>query len=416
MTSDVLGDTDPRLFMQERGLTKIVQYDLPPMFGGSRHRNEPDINDNSGDVSITDDGGELRLHLGADGADRIDLPSSLHSQYRSGTYGDVSIGMRINEPMEGGQKVLWGHFDEKAGAGYGLDKDGLFTFWRQQGDDTIYRADSPTDERDWNRKGEDVSIDISDGHIFHILMRMYGHGPLLWYTEVKDESTHGAPPQVLDKRVYPGSINIADFNKPLRVVANNGGTDQTLNAHVAGRQFTLWGDQGTFEKRSTSNIIKGYTTSTTNWEPMIAVRKKSTFPPGSSRPNSVRAVVAQIAARADADAEIRYTQEADVINSDADFLSQGSMQDPAETAVETIIDNAGTNGNEYTSGTSEITLGSDKGDQLAHGFLTGGKFSAEPVQEDAQVPMGRRTVGVMWVRSASSNTAVDAALRTEQQF
>jgi len=414
-----LGDGDPRLWLQRRGLDKVVQYDLPPMYGGSRHRNDIDITDDSGSAEIVDESGELKLHLGDNDGDKIVLDSAVDMQYRSGTFADLSVGVRIPEGPVGEQYVLWGPFDDNAGVGYRYDKNGLFTFRRRNGDDTTYGPQSATLPADnqW-RLAPTKAVDLSVGHVFHVLSRMYGHGPILPYVELKDPSTGLAPAVPLDRRVYSKQINVEDFNKPIRVEVAANGTAEPLDVYLGGRQYTLWGDKGTFEQRSTTDIIKSYTTSTTDWEPLIAIRKKASFPPGTGRRNTVRAVVEQIAARAGDDAEIRYTQKANVENPDADFLSQGSMQEDAETAIETIIDAGGDNGNEYQAAadTSEISVGADRGGQLAHGFLTGGNFSAEPVQEDAQVPIGHDTTGVLWVRTASTGVTVDAAVRYQQQF
>ena len=403
--------------MNRNGFEKQVQMDFPPMYGTSRHRNEVDANDDSGNVELVEDGGELKIHLGASGADEYTLTTQADGQYRAGTYAEAAFGVRIPTGLTGQQEVRVGLDAPFSGLGWGFDAKSLFTFWTREGSITRYRPEDILADPDWT-VGPGVNVDPAAGNIYKCLARMYGYGPLLWALEQKYQGLNGAPNVPVDKRIYEGKVNVQDFNKPLRVVVKNGGTASALDVFIGGRQYSIWGKSGKFEFRETTDIIRNFSTAGTGtWEPLIAIRKKPSFPPGTSRRNSVRVGARQLSVSPDGPIEMRYTQEADVQNPDSDWLSQGSMRDDSETAVETIIDSGGENGNEYQdpADTSDIQVDSDRGGQFGHLFASGQNNKTQPAEKRMEVPLGTQTNGVLWVYSNQSVT-LDATLGYEQQL
>jgi len=367
MSDPVLGEMPIRQWMADNNLQKSVQVDFPPMYGASRHRNEFS---SSGGASLSENDGSLHIDLGANGSDRFVLGTNVDGQYRSGTFAEGAFGIRIPGGLQGDQEVRWGLDAPRNGVGWGLDATSFFTYWKQGDSITRYRPEDKPDP-DWLLSSAS-NITAASGQVFKILARMYGHGPVLWALEQKYPGLHRAPSVPVDKRVYDEKINVRDFNKPLRVIAENNGTAAEMDVFVDGRQYTIWGQPGNFERRITTDLIRSFTTAGSGtWEPLIAIRKKPEFPAGTSRRNSVRVAARSIRASADGDCELRYTQEADVTNPGSDYLSQGSMKDPSETAVETIIDQGGTNGNEYTDATADLQVDTDKGGQFGHLFASG---------------------------------------------
>lgn len=281
---------------------------------------------------------------------------------------------------------------------------------REAGKDTIYRppVHADTEEQEWNLdpldgSGEsDLSLDILDGSIFHTLFRLYGHGPVIQYAEPKDAANDRAPEVAVDQRVYPTQINIVDFNRQLRAEVENGGTDQNLDLYIGGRQYSLWGDKGTFERRDIPTVVEGYSPGTT-YEPIIAVRKQPDFPPGTSRGNSVSVRIVNIDAVSDGSAQLRLTFDADVTNEN-DF-SPPEGWDNTEAATETInVDN-----------TAPQVDGAQQGLTVAHAFVNGSRSVSQAIEERSELPLGADTEAVLWAKSGG-NATVKASMTVEEQW
>lgn len=395
-----------------------TQYDLPPMWGTSRLRDESSITDSSGSAQITEDAGEIKLETGANGSDRVELRTAQYAQYRAGLYGDASMQIRPESLPTGNQVMRWGYFDDNSGFGWGLDSTGIFTFFREGGSDTIYRPsdDATSDSAKWqvdDLDGQDdsnnpsgINLDPLDGHVFHIIFRAYGGGIVRWAVEARDDtgSTPMVRPVEVDRRKYDGKINIVDFNRQLRVELDNNTTGTARILYIGARQFSLLGDTATFERRTVTPIVRGLqVTSNDTYVPVLAVRKKSNFPTTESRGNSVRTRIAQMAARSNGDGEVTLTVDANVTNSDSDWTDP-ERWDTEETAIEVIDDTV-------TSITQD-----DVGQQVSHIWLSGSNNSQDVIERTAQFDLGAAIEAIVWARTASSNTTFDVSLAVEEQW
>lgn len=397
--------------LKRNRLTKQVQGGIPPYYGVSRLRDETEITDSSGNAEVTEDGGEIRLSTGADGADRVVLRSAEPFQYREGTYLNPSLGIRP-EKLPDGQVMRWGYFNDESGIGWGYDADGIFTFKREAGTDTIHRPpeSATSEEKTWNRDplngtgASGVDLDVEAGNVFEMIGRLYGEGPIRWSVEAKDEKGDRAPGVVVDARVYPDEINMVDFNRPLRVEIDNNGTAQSIDLYVGGRQFSLWEDAGTFETRDVTPIARGISIgSADTWENIMAIRKKEGFPPGTGRPNSIRAVVRQIEMIASQDVEVRALFDATTDLQDADY---GEPEDwpAAETGIEVAL-----------ASVTAFTMSED-GLPISHQVGSGSFFAAGTAEEDSTIPIGQDQEVVVQVRSPSTGAdAVDVLAVTVQE-
>lgn len=395
-------------------LQSEVQYDIPPMWGPSRLRNEITKTDASGSVGVTEDTGELKLSTGADGSDRVELRTSQYAQYRSGLFGEAAFGIRLSELPSGDQVARWGYFDDQAGFGWGVDAESVFTFYREAGSDTIYRPPAHADDAasEWrldplDGTGESgLDLSILDGSVFHTAFRLYGHGPVIQYAEPKDSDAHRAPEVAVDRRVYPTQINLVDFNRQLRAEVENGGTAQNLDLFLAGRQYSLWGDKGVFERRPVPVVSDGYTIgSSGTWEPVLAIRKKPDFPPGTNRGNSVSTRIIEIGGRPTGDAQLKLTLDADVTNGDGDWVTPEDWDDD-ESAIEVI--NAET--------TTPQVSGAQEGLRTEHAFLQGGVFSSRATTERSNIELGAAIEAVLWAYSASGTPDIDVRVEIEEQW
>lgn len=391
-------------------LKSQVQYDIPPMWGPSRLRNEITKTDTSGSAGVSEDTGELKLSTGADGADRVELRTSQYGQYRSGLYGEAAFGVRMTELPSGDQVARWGYFDDQAGFGWGVDSESIFTFYREAGSDTIYRPPAHADDEAsaWTEDPLDgtgdsgLTLSVLDGHVFHTVFRLYGHGPVIQYVEAKNDGDGRAPEVPVDRRVYPSQINLVDFNRQLRAEVENGGTDQNLDVYLGGRQYSLWGDKGVFERRDIPTVVEGYSPGA-SYEPIIAVRKQPNFPTGTSRGNSVSVRVVNIDAVADGAAQLRMTFDADITNP-GDYTPPDGW-DNSEAATETI----------NVDDTAPQVDGTQPGLTVAHAFVDGSRSVSQAIKERSELPLGAATEAVLWAKT-SANATVKASLTVEERW
>ena len=401
--------------LKRNRLTKRVQSDLSPGRGVSRLRDETTIEDPNaaGGAEITEDDGEIRLSTGDDGDQRVILETAEPFQYRSGTYANPSMGIRP-EKQPSGQVMRWGYFNDDSGVGWGYDSDGLFTFRRESGNDTKHRPPEKavSEEKTWNRDPLDatgrtgVNLDPEIGHVFEIMARFYGEGPIRWAIEAKDPSLERAVQVVVDSRVYPDKINQVGFDRPIRIEIDNNGTASGLDLFVGGRQFSLWEDAGTFEKREVTEVARGLGISAGDaWENVMAIQKKPSFPPGTTRQNTVRAVVSQIEMIASQQVEVRVAFDAETDLGDSDYTEPEGWP-ASETATEYAL-----------ASETPFSVTTD-GLPIFHQVGSGSFFTPGTAEEESEVPVGAEQEVVVQARSPSTGAdTIDVlAVTVEEQW
>lgn len=384
-----LGEGSVKAHLMRLQVPTSVQFSLKPTWGVSRIR---DLISTANGGTVAETGGEIQVSSSTNANGTATLTTNERGQYRPGTWGEPSVGVRIPQSgnLSGSQEWKAGYYDGNNGLGWGEDATSVYTFRQSGGNETKYRPS------DW-QVGAITPEDLRNGLVLHVLFRWYGHGPARWFGEPKLVAEHYANERQIDHRIWPEEISLVDPNQPLRVEVDNGGTSGSdLSVFIGGRQFALWG-QGRrgFEQRGTPLTERGYTiTSTDTWESVVAVRKKDTFGP-SGRPNTVRVVEARFNAIASKLSEMRVTYDATV--SGATWTAPEDV-DPTETAVE------------RSSGTSFTT--SDQGRPIDNALIDqgGGALSLSE-----RVPLGDETTMLLQVRSATSSATFDSILGILQE-
>jgi len=378
-------------------LPTTIQFDLKPTWGVSALRSKTSTNGTGATVGET--GGEIEVASGTDGAGSASLTTIRRGQYRSGTWGEASLGIRLGSDPSGDQVARWGYFDEQNGFGWGADSEGVFTFRRKNGTDTVRRpSDWKGDPLDKSGPSS-ITLSLVDGAVFHNLYRWYGHGPSVWFVEPKARSSQQTPEVKVDWQVYRGEISITDPNQPLNVEVDNGGTAENLSVYVGGRQFAIWGLREKSAVRNVPLIARSYSiTSADTWEPIMALQKKATFGP-SGRDNTVKSLIKRIGALASgANVEIRLTLDAE---------TDATYKDPEGwTASETSI--------ERSDGTFSVTT---DGEPIVHGMVASGssKNAAGTTKRNARIPLAEDQEAVLWGRSANTPTIPVAKVMVEEQ-
>lgn len=395
----------------------VVQMALKPTWGTSRFRDNV-TTANGGSVAET--GGEIKVSAGTSANGSAIIETVERGQYRSGTWGHGSVGIRVPSPdgVTGEQVARWGYFDADNGFGWGVDATGVFTFRRKSGSDTVYRppADAPSQDAEWNHDPMNgagpsgLTLDISEGMVFHTVFRWYGHGPCAWYIEPKDTAAQWASEVVVDQRVYPDEVSLPDPNQPIRVEVDNGATSGSeLDVYMGGRQFALWGGGGSaFQQRTTNAVFSDGTGLTIpnddTWYPLLAVRRKSTFGP-SGRTNSVRVVTREVEVASAGQLRMRVAFDATpTLNGLSWGAPDGVPTD--ETALETVVTN------------SNLDLEATGGIPIIQEPLSGSFFSPSHVEVQDRMPLGNATVATLDVKndSAAGVDVTFAGLKLEEQW
>ncbi len=212
------------------------------------------------------------------------MSSAEKGRYQSGYAGEAGIGVRLPALPTGNQVVRWGLFDEENGVFFGVDGTSSFVAIRRAGVDTVIPQAS------WNVDPLDgtgpsgATLDLSKGNIFQIDFTWYGYGVIEFRVVIPDPTTLAQEVITVNRYAPSGETSLADPNLPLRAEINNDGTASALQVFVGGRQYSIIGNYNpTFRITSERRTI----TTTTTLTPVISFQRKTEFPAGSGRPNSV---------------------------------------------------------------------------------------------------------------------------------
>lgn len=244
--------------------------------------------------TTSDTNGVIQLSTGADATGRVMIRSRERARYIPGTH--LISGVRVRGPpgssLQSGQFYEFGPTDSQNGFGFGVDGDtGAYVFI-EDGDDKqkIYRSNWNQDtlsSETPNPSGTTWSPDESA--IYHVEYKWYGDGMIRWYIFAYDNDGNDRERILVHEMAFVGETSVEDPNQPITVRADNNGTGSNFDLYLGGLGFGAVPDVEAPE-RPVSEFISDYTITApeNEWVPLIALRKKSEYPPGSGRTNSAR--------------------------------------------------------------------------------------------------------------------------------
>ena len=235
--------------------------------------------------SVTNTATEYNLNTTAVGADSASLESVLRGRYEPGYAGEAGIGVRIPVSPTGNQVARWGLFDSQNGAFFGATSTNNFVAIRRGGVDTVINQSSWNVDKLDGTGPSGVTLTLSKGNIFQIVFTWYGYGVIEFRVVVPDPTTLAQEVITVNRFSPTGQTSFIDPNQPLRAEISNGGTANSFNLFVGGRQYSIIGKYDptfrvTSERRTITNI-------TTFLRPVISFTRKAVFPAASARANSV---------------------------------------------------------------------------------------------------------------------------------
>lgn len=260
--------------------TPIVE--LTSVYGLSDLR---DIVETTGSGTVTNTTVEYQVSVTAGPTDSATLDSAERGRYMPGYAGQAGIGVRIPSPPAASQVFRWGLFDDQNGAYFGQSiSNGIFVAIRRAGSDLIIPQTA------WNvdplngTGPSGINLNLALGNIFQITFTWYGYGVVEFSVVVQNPATLAQQVVTVHRFKPANQTSFADPNLPLRAQIVNGGSAAARSIFVGGRQYSILGKfdpsfRITSERRSLQVNPTGI--------PVISFQRKSVFPAGSGRSNSV---------------------------------------------------------------------------------------------------------------------------------
>ncbi|WP_165868464.1 hypothetical protein [Natranaerovirga hydrolytica] len=278
-----MGPSVSSQFDELRTATRTPIIELQSVYGISELR---DIVNTVGSGTVTNTTVEYQISTTTGATDEATLDSVERGRYMPGFAAQAGIGMRIPASPTQDQIFRWGMFDDENGAFYGQSiADGIFVGIRRAGVDTIIPQTA------WNIDPLDgtgpsgITLDLSLGNIFHVTFSWYGYGVIEFNIVVQNPATLAQEVVTVNRYRPANETSLADPNLPLRAqIENNGTTDGARDIFVGGRQYSIIGEFNpefriTSERRNVTVGTAGF--------PVLSFQRKTIFPAGSARPNSV---------------------------------------------------------------------------------------------------------------------------------
>jgi len=277
-----VGPTVSSQFNELRVARKSPIIELTSVYGVSDLR---DVVVTTGAGNVTNTATEYSVNTTASGADSAILESAMRGRYEPGFAGEAGIGVRIPISPTGTQIARWGLFDSQNGAFFGSTSTNIFVAIRRAGVDTVINQSAWNVDKLDGTGPSGATLTLSKGNIYQIVFTWYGYGVIEFRVVIPDPTTLAQEVITVNRFSPTGQTSFADPNQPLRAQIDNAGTATSFNLFVGGRQYSIIGKyeptfRVTSERRTVSNV-------TTTLTPVISFARKTVFPTGSARTNSV---------------------------------------------------------------------------------------------------------------------------------
>ena len=377
------------VFQEQLTAFRSSQMNFKPTWGVTTYRYKK-VTTGTG-AAAAELNGEFRLQSGTATSNVTSIETNQRGQYQAGAMGQAGIGFRMPAAPTGTQYAKWGYSDfVNSGFYVGQDVTGIYVAYITGTVETkIYQADWNGDKL--NGSGASgLTLTPANGSISQIDFIWYGYGDIKFSFIVFNTTT------LLSQKVEAHTIkinesaSIIDPNQPLKFQVGNGASSDTdFSLYIGGHQFGIINGYSTPQSRIISTILSNFTTATnTDWQPLIAIRKKATF---NGRPNSVNVSLDDLQISADGELETRITFGGTTNN-----LEWGTPLNvlATETAVETKV-----------TGETPLTTSAD-GSSIDYGFVAASKSTVNTFANDVALTLGSDIEIILSVRRLTGSGAI----------
>lgn len=378
--SDLYGVTR---FGEQLTALRTSQMNFKPTWGISTLRYATSVT--GAGAAVGETSGEFRLQSGTANSSNASIQTNQRGQYQAGTMGQAGIGVRIPTAPTSTAFCEWGYTDFTNGFYFGVDGTGKYVAYVTGGSVTkVYQTSWNVDKLD-GTGASGYTLTLSDGNVSQIDFTWYGYGDIEFSYLVYDGTTNKIVKTPCHRLKIVGAASVVDPNQPLTFRVGNGASTTTnVSLYVGGHQFSTIDGNSISQARIGGELLTSYTTAlSTNWQPLIAIRKTATF---NGRTNSVRVRFNNFQVAADADMQIRYTVGGTTSNL---AWAAPTGRTATETAVETKV----------TGGTALTT--STDGEPFDYEFVSasgGGASRTGSTSLDTDITLGATQELILWVR------------------
>lgn len=306
---------------------------------------------NGGSVDLENGFISLETSTSANGSSA--LTTVEYGRYEPGRVVQVGIGVIPTTPPTGDAIAEWGAFTDSNGA-YFHQKVGSFC--------VVYENAGTEDETCGvsNFNGETKPDDFDptvDGAVYVINMNWYGIGGAEYIAYYADEDAPGTLSRwVMHRHAPTNGQSFEDPNLPIKISADNGTSGANVEYQVGGRRYDVTGVvQAEFRRSGDYRLNQTVTASGSPITPLICIRRKSEWPPGSGRTNTVGVYIDSFEIVTDVDTVVWI-----MLNPDLTGASWGTPEAhvSSETAIETDTSSTSLSNQEAVSGPYLIPGGS----------------------------------------------------------
>jgi len=342
-------------------------------------------------VSTPSSGNGYQLSTTAVALDAATLDSAINSQHNMGTAAESAIEILLPVSPTGNQVVRWGIFSSQDGFCFGQDSTGIFIATRLASVETkVYQSSWNGDKL--NGTGvSGLTLSLAKGNQFQFTY-IFAFGVVEFRVVMQDASNIE---QVITVHRYRlnNAPNMNDPNLPIRAQIQNGATATALSLFVYSRSYAILGVPD-FSRRITSERRLSVSVTTT-FLPLVSFRKKTIFPSGTTRPNSVTV----------------YIQGLDILT-DADCIYQIRLASTLTGASFTTLSDTPTSETCLEADVSATAINTATGTLIYEGLVPSIKNSTSLTTKDSisLVVPGNQII-TLAIRSVSGTATVSSVLR-----
>jgi len=373
--------------------TNIFNY-LSTVGDVSSLRNEVEV---TGSATVSNTGQEYQVSTTADGGDGAILRTKERGRYSPGVTAEVGIGIRTVERPTGNQLWRAGAFNGSDGVYFGEDSNGVFVAREKGGTekDKVYQSNWNLDAV--NGSGDDDvnpsnrELDLDEGVILRVVYAWYGHGQIQFQVVIRDEEDDSQM-VIPVHNIYPvAETSTEQANLPVEATVDNEGTADGYDLFVAGRQFSIIGDEAPNTRINGENRFGQSVDG--SWTPLIGFQKQLGQDNIDVKPDS-------FTVSTDANIEIAVLSESE--------LSDGTYELPSQTSSSETVVNVNDNASGFT------TEGERRFTDIVVSGGRGNSSDRTGAQLDFNTPAEEEIV--LAARAPSGSASVDASLRWEEFF
>lgn len=229
------------------------------------------------DGDVTEQNGTFRCR--ADGSTTTSyIETAEVGKYNSGSMAGSGILAFLSRDPTGNEEPEWGYFDRDNDNGFVFGHDATSMYVRRYAGGADKGKVRPADWLDpMDGTGPSgATLNFLKPTICRTRMALYGQGPAEMRVLVEKSDGTAAFVTVYRFWAEEGEMIVTQWGLPIRGIVTNGGDGTTLDLHVGGMQFGIFG-RALKKPRTTGETIFNKSLNGTTITPILSFRKKAAF-------------------------------------------------------------------------------------------------------------------------------------------